>query len=347
MTLAGEFKTHISKNDLERTMPTNIARTVLVTGGAGYIGSHACKALALAGYQPVACDNLVYGHPWAVKWGPLEQGDIAHRAWVNDLIERYRPVAIMHFAAYAYVGESVHDPGKYYRNNVVGTLTLLEAMRDHGVGYLIFSSTCATYGIPERLPIGEETPQMPINPYGASKQIVERILADFEVAHGLQSICLRYFNAAGADPDGEIGEDHEPETHLIPLAIRAAQLGEPALTIFGNDYATADGTAVRDYIHVTDLAQAHVLALADLLGGGSSAALNLGTGKGHSVREVVSMIEAVGGRQVPVRQASRRAGDPPVLVADPKRAMERLKWQPTHSDLSNIIETAWSWHASR
>lgn len=328
-------------------MTTHSAKTVLVTGGAGYIGSHACKALARAGYQPIACDNLVYGHPWAVKWGPLEQGDIADRAWLDGLIDRYRPAAVMHFAAYAYVGESVQDPGKYYRNNVAGTLTLLEAMRDHSIGHLIFSSTCATYGIPERVPIGEATPQVPINPYGASKLMIERMLTDFEVAHGLRSICLRYFNAAGADPDGEIGEDHEPETHLIPLAIRPAQLGEPALAIFGTDYATPDGTAVRDYIHVTDLAEAHVLALADLLGGGASAALNLGTGRGHSVREVVSTIEAVGGRQVPVREAPRRAGDPPVLVADPTRAMERLNWQPTHSSLSTIIETAWRWHQSR
>lgn len=324
--------------------PTN---TVLVTGGAGYIGSHACKALAQAGYSPVACDNLVYGHRWAVRWGPLEEGDIADRSWLDALLERYRPAAVMHFAAYAYVGESVQDPGKYYRNNVAGTLTLLEAMRDHAVRHLVFSSTCATYGIPQHVPIGEETPQVPINPYGASKLMIERMLADFEVAHGLRSICLRYFNAAGADPDGEIGEEHDPETHLIPLAIRAAQLGDAALAIFGTDYATPDGSAVRDYVHVTDLAEAHVLALAELLAGRASAVLNLGTGRGHSVREVVSAVETVGSRQVPVREASRRAGDPPVLVADPKRAMERLTWQPTYSDLATIIETAWRWHQSR
>jgi UDP-arabinose 4-epimerase len=321
--------------------------TVLVTGGAGYIGSHACKALARAGYTPVACDNLVYGHAWAVRWGPLEHGDISERAWLDELITRYRPAAVMHFAAYAYVGESVQDPGKYYRNNVAGTLTLLEAMRDHGIGHLIFSSTCATYGIPARVPIGEETPQVPINPYGASKLMIERMLTDFEVAHGLRSICLRYFNAAGADSAGEIGEDHDPETHLIPLAIRGAQGGGPPLSIFGTDYDTPDGTAIRDYVHVTDLAEAHVLALADLLGGGASGMLNLGTGRGYSVLEVVHAIEAVGGRPVPLRESPRRAGDPPVLVADAHRAMQRLKWQPRYSDLSTIIETAWRWHDSR
>lgn len=319
----------------------------MVTGGAGYIGSHACKALARAGYTPVACDNLVYGHAWAVRWGPLEHGDISERAWLDELITRYRPAAVMHFAAYAYVGESVQDPGKYYRNNVAGTLTLLEAMRDHGVQHFIFSSTCATYGIPERLPISEDRPQAPINPYGASKLMIERMLGDFETAHGLRSISLRYFNAAGADPDGEIGEDHTPETHLIPLAVRAAQGGAPALSIFGTDYSTPDGTAVRDYIHVTDLADAHLLALADLLAGGTSAALNLGTGRGHSVREVVAATESVSGRPVPVREASRRAGDPPVLVADPRRAMQRLGWRPQYSDLDGIVETAWRWHEAQ
>lgn len=321
-------------------------KTVLVTGGAGYIGSHACKALKAAGFEPIACDNLVYGHAWAVKWGPLERGDISDRAWLNELIKRYRPTAVMHFAAYAYVGESVQDPGKYYRNNVAGTLNLLEAMRDHGIENFIFSSTCATYGIPDQVPITEDMPQRPINPYGASKQMIERMLSDFEVAHGIRSICLRYFNAAGADPDGQIGEDHEPETHLIPLAIKAARQGEPVLAIFGTDYETADGTAVRDYIHVTDLAKAHVLALEDLLGGGSSDALNLGTGQGFSVREVVTAIEAVSGRSVPVKEAPRRPGDPPILVSAPQHAYRRLGWRPEHSDLTSIIATAWRWHES-
>jgi len=322
----------------------NPTKTVLVTGGAGYIGSHACKALAQAGYAPVACDNMVYGHRWAVQWGPLEEGDIAERGWLDALIERYRPAAVMHFAAYAYVGESVQDPGKYYRNNVAGTLTLLEAMRDHAVPHFVFSSTCATYGIPQQVPIDEDAAQAPINPYGASKLMIERLLTDFEAAHGLRSMCLRYFNAAGADPECEIGEAHDPETHLVPLAIRAAQWGEPALAIFGTDYDTPDGTAVRDYIHVTDLADAHVLALEHLLDGGASAALNLGTGEGHSVRQVVGAIEALSGRRVPVREAPRRAGDPPALVANPKRAMRRLVWRPQHSRLASIIETAWRWH---
>lgn len=328
-------------------MAFDFSRAVLVTGGAGYIGSHACQALQRAGFEPVACDNLVYGHPWAVQWGPLEEGDIADRAWLDEVFSRYRPVAVMHFAAYAYVGESVQDPGKYYRNNVAGTLTLLEAVRDFGIGRFIFSSTCATYGVPERVPIGEDCPQVPINPYGASKLMIERMLADFERAHGLRYVALRYFNAAGADPDGAIGEDHDPETHLIPLAIGAAQGRAPALAIFGSDYPTADGTAVRDYIHVTDLAEAHVRALEDLIGGGTSAVLNLGTGHGYSVRQVVGAIEQIGGRPVPVREAPRRAGDPPALVADPTGAIRRLKWLPRHSSLEEIVATAWRWHGGR
>ncbi len=328
-------------------MTTHNTRNILVTGGAGYIGSHACKALARAGYQPIAVDNLVYGHPWAVRWGPLERGDIADRAWLDGVIGRYRPVAVMHFAAYAYVGESVLDPGKYYRNNVAGSLTLLEAARDHGIGCFIFSSSCATYGVPARVPIAEDCPQAPVNPYGASKLMIERMLADFEVAHGLRSRCLRYFNAAGADAEGELGEDHDPETHLIPLAIRAARQVGPDLAIFGTDYPTPDGTAVRDYIHVTDLADAHVRALEDLLAGGASGVLNLGTGRGYSVREVVRAVEAVGGRPVPVREAPRRAGDPPVLVADAARAMARLGWRPGHSSLEEIVASAWRWHERR
>jgi UDP-arabinose 4-epimerase len=325
-------------------MQSNNTKNILVTGGAGFIGSHTCKALDRAGYTPIACDNLVYGHRWAVQWGPLEQGDIADRAWLDTLIEHYRPLAVIHFAAYAYVGESVLNPGKYYRNNVAGTITLLEAMRDHGIKHVIFSSTCATYGIPEKTPIAEDCVQAPINPYGASKLMIERMLADFERAHGLRYIVLRYFNAAGADPDGEIGEAHDPETHLIPLAIRAAQQGDPPLQIFGSDYPTSDGTAVRDYIHVTDLADAHVRALADTLAGGASVALNLGTGQGYSVLQVVNRIEEASGRRVPILFAPRRAGDPPVLVADPAHAMQRLNWIPEHSTLPRIVQTAWRWH---
>lgn len=319
---------------------------ILVTGGAGYIGSHTCKALARAGYTPIAYDNLVYGHRQAVRWGPLEQGDIADRERLDAVIDRYRPAAVMHFAAYAYVGESVQDPGKYYRNNVAGTLTLLEAMRDHGIEPLVFSSTCATYGLPEKIPIAEDHPQRPINPYGASKLMIERILRDFEQAHGLRHVALRYFNAAGADPDGEIGEDHDPETHLIPLAIQAALGWRPRVDIYGTDYPTADGTAIRDYIHVTDLAVAHVQALEYLQGGGRNTVLNLGTGRGYSVREVIRTVEAVGGRPVPIGEAPRRPGDPAVLVADPRCGAERLDWRSSYSGLSDIIATAWQWHTS-
>jgi UDP-arabinose 4-epimerase len=320
---------------------------VLVTGGAGYIGSHACKALAQAGYEPVTYDNLVYGHPWAVRWGPLEQGDIADRGFLDQVVTRYHPIAVMHFAAYAYVGESVQNPGKYYRNNVAGTLTLLEAVRDHGIADFIFSSTCATYGIPRQMPIDENHPQQPINPYGASKLMIERMLQDFEAAHGVRYAALRYFNAAGADPDGELGEEHAPETHLIPLAILATLGQAPTLELFGTDYPTADGTAIRDYIHVTDLADAHVKALRYLQRGGASAAFNLGTGQGYSVKEVVNTVEAVSGRRVPVRETARRPGDPPILVADAQWGMQSLQWHPEHSALAHIIETAWRWHAGR
>lgn len=260
---------------------------ILVTGGAGHIGSHACKAIATAGYTPVSFDNLVYGHPWAVRWGPLEIGNIADRTRLDEVIEKYQPAAVMHFAAHAYVGESVQDPGKYYCNNVAGTLTLLEAMRDHGIDKLIFSSTCATYGVPNDVPIREDHSQQPINPYGASKLMIERMLQDFEVAHGLRSISLRYFNAAGADPGGEIGEAHDPETHLIPLVLDAAAGKRPAITVFSDDYDTPDGTCIRDYIHVSDLADAHVLALKALEAGAKTTACNLGNGQGFSVRQVI------------------------------------------------------------
>ena len=316
---------------------------VLVTGGAGYIGSHACKALAAAGYVPVAFDNLVYGHEWAVKWGPLIRGDILDRAALNAAIEKYTPLAVMHFAAFAYVGESVENPGKYYRNNVGGSLSLLEAMRDHGIGKFIFSSTCATYGVPRSVPIPETHPQNPINPYGASKLMIERMLRDFDVAHGLRSISLRYFNAAGADADGEIGEAHEPETHLIPLVLEAAAGVRPEVVVYGDDYDTADGTCVRDYIHVTDLAAAHVLALQALEAGAATTAYNLGNGRGFSVKQVVDSARAVTGRNFPVRMGARRPGDPPSLVGDATRIQKELSWQPKHADLSEMIDTAWRW----
>jgi UDP-arabinose 4-epimerase len=319
--------------------------TVLVTGGAGYVGSHAAKALAQAGYRPVTIDNLSRGFAHAVRWGPLEQGDVLDRAFLDAVIARHRPTGVLHFAALAYVGESVTDPARYYRNNLVGSLTVVEAMRDHGLTRIVFSSTCATYGVPLWLPLTEDHPQAPINPYGATKLAVERLLADLDAAHGLRSVALRYFNAAGADPDGEIGENHDPETHLIPLAIAAALGTGPELKIFGTDYPTADGTCIRDYIHVTDLAAAHVAALRHLEAGGASAALNLGTGAGLSVRAIVSEVARQVGRPVPATEAARRPGDPPELVADPGRARGLLGWMPRHSDVASVISTAYAWAA--
>jgi len=324
----------------------NSGRGVLVTGGAGYIGSHTCKALAAAGYSPVALDNLVHGHRWAVRWGPFEQADLADREAIERVLRRHDIGAVIHFAAYAYVGESMADPGKYFRNNVAHTLNLLEAMRAVGVGRIVFSSTCATYGVPEAVPIAEGERQLPVNPYGESKLFIERALYWHGAAHGLRWTALRYFNAAGADPDGEIGEDHDPETHLIPLAIETALGRRRELQVLGTDYPTPDGTAVRDYVHVTDLADAHVRALRHLEGEGPSGALNLGTGRGHSVREVIAMVERVGGRKVNARNAPRRAGDPPVLIAAPGRARELLGWEPRWSSLETIVQTAHRWHSA-
>ena len=320
---------------------------VLVTGGAGYIGSHACKALAAAGYVPVTFDNLVYGHRSAVRWGPFVHGDILDRAALDAALRAWQPVAVMHFAAFAYVGESVTNPGKYYRNNVVGSLTLLEAIRDAGVGRLVFSSTCATYGVPQAVPIAEDHSQNPINPYGASKLMVERLLRDFDAAHGLRSISLRYFNAAGADPDGETGEDHEPETHLIPLVLDAAAGKRPDVTVFGRDHPTPDGTCIRDYIHVADLARAHVMALQGLERGATTTAYNLGNGTGYSVHEVIETAGIVTGRPIPVRFGPRRAGDPPELVGDASRIRAELGWAPRHADLADIVGTAWRWHQAQ
>ena len=316
-----------------------MSKVILVTGGAGYIGSHACKALAAAGYLPVAYDSLEFGHAWAVQWGPLERGSLEDKVRVRAVLEQYRPHAVMHFAAYAYVGESVVDPARYYLNNVGGALILLEAMREAGIGCFVFSSTCATYGNPVSASISEAHPQHPVNPYGRSKLMIERILADYAQAYGLRYAALRYFNAAGAEPDGEIGEDHEPETHLIPLAIRAA-LGGPHLSVFGNDYPTPDGTAIRDYIHVADLANAHVAAIQHLESGGENLLLNLGTGQGHSVLEVIRAVEAVSGRKVPFLAAPRRAGDPPQLIADARRAVEVLLWCPQYPALAEMVATA-------
>jgi UDP-arabinose 4-epimerase len=322
-------------------------KAVMVTGGAGYIGSHACKALAQAGYRPIAYDSLARGHREAVRWGPLIEGDLADGALLVDTIKRFEVAAVMHFAAFAYVGESMTQPELYFRNNVVNSLGLLEAMRATGVHAMVFSSTCATYGIPDSVPIAETAPQRPVNPYGESKLMIERALHWHGVAHGLAHVALRYFNAAGADPAGEAGERHEPETHLIPLVLQAA-LGQRAqIEVYGSDYPTPDGTAIRDYIHVSDLADAHVRALAYLERGGASIALNLATGRGYSVREVIAAAERVTGQRVPQREVGRRAGDPPALVADARRARELLGWTPRLSDLDTIIATAWNWQRGR
>lgn len=321
--------------------------SILVTGGAGYIGSHVCKTLARAGALPITLDNLVHGHREAVRWGPFVQGDLADADLLTRVIERYRVQAVVHLAAYAYVGESMHAPERYFRNNVMNSMNLLEVLLRTDVRTCVFSSTCATYGHPQRLPIEEAHPQQPVNPYGESKLFVERALRWYESAHGLRSVALRYFNAAGADPDGDIGETHDPETHLVPLAIEAALGLRPHLELYGTDYPTPDGTAVRDYIHVSDLADAHVRALGYLLAGGSSTALNLGTGRGHSVREVIAAVERVAGATVPVRERPRRPGDPAVLLAGANRAIGLLDWRSQHSSMDAIVDSAWRWRRSR
>ena len=320
-----------------------MSQSVLVTGGAGYIGSHACKALAQAGYIPVTYDNLSRGHRHAVRWGPLIEGEIADRAAVAAALRAHRISSVMHFAAFAYVGESGTDPALYYRNNVVGTLALLDAMREAGVGRIVFSSTCATYGLPEKMPIAETTPQHPVNPYGETKLAIERVLHWYGQAYGLRSVALRYFNASGCDRGAEIGEEHEPETHLIPLVLRAALGSAGPVSIFGTDYPTQDGTAIRDYIHVEDLASAHVGAIRYLAEGGASTALNLATGRGYSVREIIAAVARATGRDVPQREAPRRPGDPPALIADPSLARSVLGWQAECSDLETIIRTALAW----
>jgi UDP-arabinose 4-epimerase len=320
--------------------------TIFVTGGAGYVGAHCCKAFAQAGWDVISFDNLSRGWREFVRWGPLIEGDILDREALANALRKAKPDAVAHFAGLAYVGESVEQPAHYYRTNVCGTLNLLDAMRDEEIEKLIFSSTCATYGNPTTMPIGEQSLQRPINPYGWSKFIAERMLADFGGAYGLRSISLRYFNASGADPSGDIGERHEPETHLIPLAIRAAQDTDFKLTIFGNDFDTPDGTCIRDYIHVADLAAAHLAALEHLEAGGATCTLNLGTGVGHSVREVIDMVGRLSSRPVSHIFGLRREGDPPVLVADPTRAEHILGWKAQRSSLEAIIADALTWHGN-
>jgi UDP-arabinose 4-epimerase len=319
---------------------------ILVTGGAGYIGSHTAKLLAAAGHFPVVFDDMSQGHDWAVKWGPCEQGSLSDPARLAEVFAAQKVEAVVHFAANALVGESMGNPTKYFRNNTLGTLNLLDAMREASVGTIVFSSTCATYGNPVRVPIDETHPQAPVNPYGESKLMVEKMLRWYGEAYGLRWIALRYFNAAGADPDGEIGEDHDPESHLIPLVIGAAQGTRSPVKIFGTDYPTPDGTAVRDYVHVMDLADAHLKALDRLQTGTPSQAINLGTGRGHSVREVVDTVARVGGKPVPAVESPRRAGDPPELVAAPARARDVLGWTCQYADLETIVRHAWAWHES-
>ena len=324
-----------------------MTKAVLVTGGAGYIGSHTCKALSAAGFLPVSLDNLSLGHRHMVRWGPLVVADILDAASVSDAMRTHGVSAVVHFAASAYVGESVRDPAAYYRNNLLGTLSLLDAMREAGVRDIVFSSSCSVYGNPVKLPIDECHPLAPLSPYGQTKLDGENAIRWYAQAYGLRSVCLRYFNAAGADPAGDTGEDHDPETRIVPRAILAALGVAPPLEIFGSDYDTPDGTAVRDYVHVTDLAAAHAMALQRLGQLPTASALNLGTGRGYSVREVVSAVEAEMGRSVPHRVVARRAGDPAIVVADASQAFDALGWTPAHSELRTIVGSACRWHRAR
>lgn len=318
---------------------------VLVTGGAGYVGAHVCLALSQAGCTPVVYDNLTNGHSAFVQWGALEQGDIRDAARLDEVIALHKPVAVLHFAALIEVGESVKEPGRFYENNVAGAITLIEAARRGGIDCMVFSSTCATYGDPVRLLMDETHPQAPLNPYGRSKLMVEQALADYSTYAGFRSVCLRYFNAAGADEEGRIGERHEPETHAIPLALQTALGQRSGFKLFGDDYDTRDGTAVRDYIHVMDLADAHVRALKYLLEGGETTVFNLGTGTGTTVKELIEAIRRTTNRPFEVEIAPRRPGDAPCLVADNTRAREVLGWRPTRT-LDDIVQSAWRWHAA-
>lgn len=320
---------------------------ILVTGGAGYIGSHVCKALREDGFTPVAFDNLSGGHAWAVQWGPLVEGDIHDPYALRAAFEKFSPLAVIHMASSINVRESLLNPALYYHNNFSGSLCLLQAMVSSGISYIVFSSTAAVYGNPHHLPMDERHPLAPLNAYGKSKLAVEGMIEDFSNAHGLRYAALRYFNACGADSEGKIGEAHDPETHLIPVAIRTALQQQPPLVVFGDDYPTPDGTAVRDYVHVSDLADAHVKAVEHLIDGGESLKLNLGTGEGFSVLQIIETIASYTGRSVPYEIKARLAHDSPALIADASRAQEILDWSPRHSDLGTIIATAWKWHSSQ
>lgn len=320
---------------------------ILVTGGAGYIGSHINKLLAYEGYETVVFDNLIYGHREAVKWGTFIEGDLKNVDEIEAVFQRYPIEAVFHFAAYAYVGESVAEPEKYYYNNIGCTLNLLKVMRKYGCDKIIFSSSCATYGEPAQMPITEDMPQDPINPYGFTKYAVERIFKDYERAYGLKYVVLRYFNAAGADPEGEIGEAHDPETHIIPLILDAASGQRPNVKVFGTDYPTRDGSCIRDYIHVSDLATAHLLALRHLEAGKEGQFLNLGNTKGTSVLELIEAAKRVTGRDIPVVLSDRRPGDPAILVGSSEKAKRVLGWEPVYGDIDTIVKHAWKWHEMR
>ena len=317
---------------------------ILVTGGAGYIGSHTNKLLNKKGYETVVFDNLVYGHKEFAKWGEFVLGDLNNIEQVRLLFEKYDIEAVIHFAAFAYVGESVKKPEKYYLNNVYNTLNLLKVMREYNCKYIVFSSTCATYGVPEKIPIDENHSQNPINPYGQSKLMIEKILEDYSKAYGLKYVSLRYFNVAGADIDGEIGEWHEPETHLIPNILDVAIEKKEYVEVYGTDYPTPDGTCIRDFIHVVDLAEAHILALEYLRKNQKSDVFNLGNGNGFSVLEVIKKVEEITGKSINYKKMPRREGDPPVLVADATKARNILNWKPKYNSSDTIIETAWDWH---
>ncbi|MBW4535444.1 MAG: UDP-glucose 4-epimerase GalE [Pleurocapsa minor HA4230-MV1] len=323
---------------------------ILVTGGAGYIGSHSVLTLQKAGYEVIVLDNLVYGHQDLVETVlkvKLIVGSTCDRSLLREIFATHQIDAVMHFAAYAYVGESVTQPAKYYNNNVVGTLTLLEAMLEANIHQFVFSSTCATYGVPDSVPITEDQSQNPINPYGATKLMVERILQDFNQAYDFRSVCLRYFNAAGADPEGNLGEDHHPETHLIPLVLQTALGHRESVSIFGTDYDTPDGSCIRDYIHVLDIAQAHILALEYLIDDGATDVFNLGNGSGFSVKEVIETARKITSKEIKVELSDRRPGDPPSLVGSGAKANKILGWQPAYSNLDDIISHAWQWHQKR
>lgn len=318
---------------------------ILIVGGAGYIGSHVNKLLNESGkYNTIVFDNLIYGHKEFVRWGDFILGDLSNVEQIRLCFRRYKIDAVMHFSAYAYVGESVKKPQEYYYNNVVNTLNLLKVMLENGVKFLVFSSSCATYGIPEKIPITEDQNLNPINPYGRTKSMIEHILKDYDRAYGIKFVSLRYFNAAGADPSGLIGEWHDPETHIIPLLLDVAIGRKESFTIYGNDYPTPDGTCIRDFIHVNDLAKAHMLAIDYLLNGGESEVFNLGTGKGYSVMEIVRIVSKITSRDIKVIIGERRAGDPPILISDFAKIKSKLGWYPEYSDIENIVRTAWDWH---